>query len=599
MSSHTILVCNGTGCIANGAKLVTQALEVAVAAAGADAKIETYLKCTGCHGLCESGPMVKIKPDDIAYYKVHPWHAVKIVQALGKDPVMSLLYRDEDKKCWPHLNDNPFFAKQVKVALRNVGEIDPLVIEDYLSRDGYQALTKIITEKTPPDVLIQEVIDSRLRGRGGAGFPTGRKWKSAAAYQSYPKYVICNGDEGDPGAFMDGYIMEGDPHSVIEGMIIAAYAIGAQRGYLYIRDEYIFAQKNMKEALTQAKAHGYLGNNILGSDLSFELTIMSGGGAFVCGESTALIASIEGRAGEPRAKYIRSAERGLWGQPTLLNNVETLANIPPIILHGGAKFSELGTERSGGTKAFSLVGKVNRTGLVEVAMGTTLRELIFEIGGGVKGGRDFKAVQTGGPSGGCIPLELIDLQVDFDSLIKQGAMMGSGGMIVMDEFDCMVEVARYYVHFLAEESCGKCTPCREGLRHMLSILTDITEGRGQQGDIEVLQVLCDTMLDASLCALGKSAPNPVLSTIRHFRHEYDAHINEHRCPAGVCTELTTFSIDPENCTRCKACKKACPVGAVMGDAHTPYSIAAEACIACGACRDVCRFDSVYSVKRQS
>ena len=599
MSERTLLVCCGTGCLANGAREVAEALEAAVAAANADAKVEIQVKRTGCNGFCENGPIVKVHPDDISYYKVQPKHVDKIVTSLGGEPVTNLLFKGEDKQRVTRQMDNPFYAPQMKIALRNIGEIDPLVIEDYQERGGYEALTRIYSEDMSPEQVMQEVIDSGLRGRGGAGFPTGRKWSTTAGYDNFPKYVCCNGDEGDPGAFMDRSILEGDPHSVIEGMAIAAYAIGAEQGFFYIRDEYGLALENVQAALKSAEEHGYLGNNILGSDRTLHLEIVRGGGAFVCGESTALMASIEGRVGEPRAKYIRSAERGLWDQPTLLNNVETLANIPYILAKGGAEYAKIGTERSSGTKVFSLVGKVNRTGLVEVPMGATLQHLVFDIGGGMQRGRAFKAVQTGGPSGGCIPEKWMDIEVDFDSLTERGAMMGSGGVIVMDEFDCMVEVARYYVNFLAEESCGKCTPCREGLRQMLTILTDITEGRGQEGDIEILERLGKTLQDASLCALGKSAPNPVLSTIKHFRDEYDAHIKEHRCPAGVCTKLTTFSVDPEACTSCNACKKACPVNAVSGEKGVPYTIDAVACIACGSCRDACRFGAVHAEKRDS
>ncbi len=549
---QTILVCCDTGCLANGARDVADALESAVFAAGIDCAVERSVKKTGCHGFCEAGPLVRIQPDDIAYYRVKKTDASDIVQGLidGKS-VERLLYKDKSGVRHPTRAAHPFYNKQNKIALRNVGEIDPHSLEDYIARGGYDALKKALSMS--PDEIISEMETSGLRGRGGAGFPTGRKWRSAAGYDVFPKYVVCNGDEGDPGAFMDRSILEGDPHSVLEGMAICVLAIGAEEGYLYIRDEYDMAVHAVNNAIQQAEEAGFLGNSMMKSGKPLKLRVVRGGGAFVCGESTALMASVEGRVGEPRAKYIRSVQRGLWDHPTVLNNVETWANVPVIINGGGAAFARIGTEGSKGTKVFSLVGKVKNTGLVEVPMGCTLRELIFDIGGGVAGGRPFKAVQTGGPSGGCIPESMLDLAVDFDTLIKYGAMMGSGGMIVMDDTSCMVEVARYYVNFLSEESCGKCTPCREGLRQMLAILTDICEGRGQEGDVELLERLGRTLQDSSLCALGKSAPNPVLTTIRYFRDEYDAHIREHRCPAGVCRKLTSFHIAADKCVGCTAC----------------------------------------------
>ena len=599
---RTLLVCCGTGCLATGAHEVVSALREAIEAAKADAAVQPDIKCTGCNGFCENGPIVKVHPDDISYYKVRPKHAGKIISSLGGEPYEPLLFHDDEGHPVTRQKDNPFYAGQLKIVLRNIGEIDPFVIGDYIDRGGYKALTRIIKKKIPPEQIIREVIDSGLRGRGGAGFPTGVKWQTAAGYDTFPKYVCCNADEGDPGAFMDRSTLEGDPHSVIEGMTICAYAIGAEKGFIYIRDEYGLALKTVTAAIQAAGEQGFIGGDILGTGKSFNIEIVRGGGAFVCGESTALMQSIEGRIGEPRAKYIRSVQSGLWGQPTVLNNVETFANIPYILIHGGAEFAKLGTEHSSGTKVFSLVGKVNRTGLIEVPMGASLRRLIYDVGGGVKRGRAFKAVQTGGHSGGCLPESLLDLEVDFDRLTEMGAMMGSGGMIVMDENDCMVEVARYYTGFLAEESCGKCTPCREGLRQMLKILTGICEGRGQEGDAELLERLGRTLQDASLCALGKTAPNPVLSTIKHFRDEYDAHIREKRCPAGVCVKLTVFAVDAKTCTGCGACKKACPVGAISGDAKVrdvPFTIAGEACIACGACREACRFDAVFAERRQS
>ena len=528
--TRTILVCCGTGCIANGSLKVAEALRFALA--GTDVSVETAVKETGCNGFCENGPIVRIMPDDISFYKVKPEDAPDIAASLGGSPPERLLYRDDDGNPVLRQTDNPFYAPQHKVVLRNIGLIDPGSIRDYMERDGYESLRKAL--KMTPDAIIREVEDSGLRGRGGAGFPTGRKWRAAAGYDESPKYVVCNGDEGDPGAFMDRSVLEGDPHSVLEGMAVCALAIGAQEGFLYIRDEYALALKHVRKAILDAEKAGVLGESIMGSEKKLRLSVVRGGGAFVCGESTALLASIEGRVGEPHAKYIRSVQKGLWGKPTVLNNVETFANIPAIIAKGGADFASLGAGNSKGTKVFALVGKVRRTGLIEVPMGVTLRHLIFDIGGGIPGDRPFKAVQTGGPSGGCIPESLLDLPVDFDTLTEHGAMMGSGGMIVMDDSSCMVDVARYYVKFLADESCGKCTTCREGLRQTLTILTDICEGRGKEGDIETLEELCNTMKDTSLCALGKTAVNPVFTTITHFRNEYDAHILEKRCPAGAC-----------------------------------------------------------------
>ena len=593
-----ILICCGTGCIASGSLEVVRAFKAALLSlgdAGEDIEIEAEIKKTGCNGFCERGPIVTIKPDDICYYQVKPSDATEIIERLDKEPVERLMYRTDDGARVRSRKENPFYASQLKVALRNIGEIDPGNIGDYISRGGYEALKKALTME--PSEIITEVEKSGLRGRGGAGFPTGSKWRAAAGYDDFPKYVVVNGDEGDPGAFMDRSILEGDPHSVIEGLAICALAVGAERGFLYIRDEYSLALEYMRKALEDAEEAGMIGDSVVGSDKSLKLEIVRGGGAFVCGESTALMASIEGRAGEPRAKYIRSVRRGLWDKPTVLNNVETLANIPVIINDSGERFSEIGTKGSKGTKVFALVGKVKRTGLIEVPMGTTLRKLIFDIGGGVIGGRPFKAVQTGGPSGGCVPEQLLDLPVDFDTLTEKGAMMGSGGMIVMDDRNCMVEMARYYVDFLCGESCGKCTPCREGLKQMRDILTGICSGRGKEGDVELLLEICETLSEASLCALGKSAPNPVLSTIKYFREEYDAHISGLCCPAGVCPELTVFCIDENSCIGCGLCKKACAAGAVSGSPKAPHKIDKTLCVACGACREACRADSVRSERR--
>ena len=588
--SKTVLVCCGTGCLANGSAKV--AAEFHRLLEGSDHAVAWLVKETGCNGFCENGPLVKIDPDDITYYKVQVKDVPEIVEktVLGGETVDRLLYKNDQGQRVRSQRENPFYAPQHKIALRNIGAISPTSVEDYVAHGGYQALRKALT--MTPEEILDQMDRSGLRGRGGAGFPTGRKWRTAAGYHKFPKYVACNGDEGDPGAFMDRSILEGDPHSVLEGMAICALAIGAETGFLYIRDEYALAVAHIREAIANAEAAGILGDHILGSDKKLKLSVVRGGGAFVCGESTALMASVEGRVGEPRAKYIRSVQRGLWNQPTVLNNVETLANVPVILSGGGDAFAQMGTEGSKGTKVFALVGKVKRTGLVEVPMGATLRHLIFDIGGGIQGDRPFKAVQTGGPSRGCIPEELLDLPVDFDTLKRHGAMMGSGGMIVMDDRSCMVEVARYYVKFLSEESCGKCTPCREGLRHILAILTDICQGRGQLSDLDLLEELCHTLADSSLCALGKSAPNPVLTTLKYFRDEYEAHILEHRCPAGVCTALTSFAIDKDKCVGCGACSRACPAGAISGGVKEPHVIDPARCIACGSCREACKFGAV-------
>ena len=589
--NRTVLVCCGTGCVANGSLEVAKELRRELE--GKQIQVET-VKETGCNGFCENGPIVRILPDDISYYWVKPEDAHDIAMSIDGEPVSRLLYRDDKGKPILRQDENPFYALQHKIALRNIGQIDPGSISDYMSHGGYSALWKAAS--MTPDEIIREVETSGLRGRGGAGFPTGKKWRTAAEYESSPKYVICNGDEGDPGAFMDRSILEGDPHTVIEGMAICALAIGSQEGFLYIRDEYGLALKHVAKAIEDAMYAGIIGKSILNSGKPFRLSIVRGGGAFVCGESTALMASIEGRVGEPRSKYIRSTQHGLWNQPTVLNNVETFANIPVIINSGGKTFSELGTETSKGTKVFALVGKVKRTGLIEVPMGATLRHIIFDIGGGIIGDRPFKSVQTGGPSGGCIPEGLLDLPVDFERLTSHGAMMGSGGMIVMDDRSCMVEVARYYVNFLAEESCGKCTPCREGLYQMLRVLTDICQGNGKEGDIEFLEDISETLIETSLCGLGKTAANPVLSTIRYFRDEYEAHIMEKRCPAGVCSELTVLEIDAETCTGCTLCKKTCPTDAITGQAKQTHQIDPDKCVFCGSCRDVCRFEAVKAVK---
>lgn len=590
---QTILVCCGTGCTANGGREVFKAFENKIKD-HPELELQPVIKATGCNGWCEKGPLVRLLPRDITYCSVVPGDVEEIVNKtlLEGVPIKRLLYRDPVSK--EHLQSHHltnFYRKQNKIALRNIGEIDPGQIKDYLKREGYQALKKALQDMSGQD-LIDTVKAAGLRGRGGGGFPTGRKWQACKNVPSQEKYIICNGDEGDPGAFMDRSIMEGDPHTVIEGMILGAYAVGAARGYIYVRDEYDLAVEYLGQAIKDARQQGYLGRNILGSDLSFDIELVRGGGAFVCGEETALIASIEGRTGEPHDKYIFPTEKGLWGQPTIINNVETWANVPVIVLHGAEAFAAIGTENSKGTKVFSLVGKVVNTGLVEVPMGTTLREIIYEIGGGVLKKRSFKAVQTGGPSGGCIPASLLDLPIDFDSLTQAGSMMGSGGLIVMDDHTCMVEVARYYVNFLAGESCGKCTPCREGIRAQLEILTDICSGRGKMEDLDLLEEISFTMQEASLCALGRTAPNPVLSTLRYFRDEYLAHIEDHRCPAGVCRELTTFYIDPEKCTGCGICKKVCSINGIQGEKKEPHCIDEAICIHCGECYRQCAFDAI-------
>jgi NADH:ubiquinone oxidoreductase subunit F (NADH-binding)/(2Fe-2S) ferredoxin len=593
MAERKILICCGTGCLANGSRKVEAAFIAELAKRKSTMKVEPFIKCTGCNGLCERGPIVKLEPEDIAYYHVKPEDVAEIVEKtiLGGEEIQRLLYLDSvTKKRVRSINDSEFMKRQTKIALRNIGEIDPYIIEDYLETGGYQALRKAIFDMSDTDI-IEEIKRSGLRGRGGGGFPTGKKWETCKEISRSPKYIICNGDEGDPGAFMDRSIMEGDPHTVLEGMIIAAVALNVQNGYIYIRDEYGLALENMHKAISEAKLHHYLGDHILGSAHCFDVEIVRGGGAFVCGESSALMASIEGRVGEPRAKYIRSSEFGLWGQPTVLNNVETWANVPVIIAKGSDWFRSIGTETSKGTKVFSLVGKVKNTGLVEIPMGVTLRELIFDIGGGtIK--KEFKAIQTGGPSGGCIPKELLDLPVDFDNLEAAGSMMGSGGMIVTDERTCMVEFARYYIAFLAEESCGKCVSCREGIRQMHKILTDICEGRGQEGDLDLLASISDTVIEASLCGLGKTAPNPVLSTIKYFKDEYLEHIRDKRCRAGVCKDLTEFVIDAEACIGCGVCKKDCAPASISGDLKQVHVIDQATCIKCGNCIDVCNFKAV-------
>ncbi|HPF20101.1 MAG TPA: NADH-quinone oxidoreductase subunit NuoF [Syntrophomonas sp.] len=590
---QTVLVCCGTGCTANGGREVFKAFSQSLQH-HPEIEVLPVVKATGCNGWCEKGPLVRLMPKDITYCSVAPADVDEIISKtlLQGVPVKRLLYRDPVSKehlTSHHLTD--FYRKQHKIALRNIGEIDPGQIDDYIQRGGYQALQKALL-----GMERQEVIDTikaaGLRGRGGGGFPTGQKWQACRNAAGNPKYIICNGDEGDPGAFMDRSIMEGDPHTVIEGMCLGAYAVGAARGYIYVRDEYDLAVQYLRQAIDDARQRGYLGKNILNSELSFDIELVRGGGAFVCGEETALLASIEGRVGEPHDKYVFPTEKGLWGKPTVINNVETWANVPVIMLHGAESFAAIGTDKSKGTKVFSLVGKVVNTGLVEVPMGTTLREIIYEIGGGVLKKRSFKAVQTGGPSGGCIPAALLDLPIDFDSLTEAGSMMGSGGLIVMDDHTCMVEVARYYVSFLAGESCGKCTPCREGIRALLEILTRICEGQGSIEDLDLLEDISVTMQQASLCALGRTAPNPVLSTLRYFRDEYLEHIQQQRCPAGVCRALSVFHIDPEICNGCGVCVRHCSVNAIRGEKKQVHVIDESICIHCGECYRQCAFDAI-------
>jgi NADH:ubiquinone oxidoreductase subunit F (NADH-binding)/(2Fe-2S) ferredoxin/Pyruvate/2-oxoacid:ferredoxin oxidoreductase delta subunit len=587
-----VSVCGGTGCHAYGCEKVRDEFAKVIRNNGDVKKIR--LRYTGCRGFCERGPVVTIQPQGVFYQRVQEKDVPLILTETVKNGKIldHLLYEDAiTKQKLTSEKDIPFYKAQNRLVLGNNGMIEPTKIEDYIGIGGYQALVKALYEMKP-EQIIDEIKASGLRGRGGAGFPTGKKWEDCRKTPGELKYIICNCDEGDPGAYMDRSLLEGNPHSVLEGMLIGAYAIGGSHGYIYVRHEYLLACKNAEIAITQARKAGLLGKNILGSGFSFDVEIAKGGGAFVCGESTALISSIEGRVGEPRSKQIHTVEKGLWGKPTNLNNVETWANVPLIINKGSKWFSSIGTEKSKGTKIFSLVGKVKNTGLVEVPMGITLKEIIFDIGGGQQDGRKIKAVQTGGPSGGCIPASLFDLAVDFDSLTKVGSMMGSGGMIVMDEGTCMVDVAKYFVHFLQEESCGKCLPCREGLKRMGEILDRITEGKGNDEDLSLLEELAEVVADTSLCGLGKTAPNPVLSALRYFRPEFEAHIHQKRCPAAVCTPLIRYSISESDCTGCGACAKICPTQAIKGEKKQSHLILAEICSKCGSCIDVCKANAV-------
>ena len=587
-----ILVCGGTGCRAPASKNIICRLEDCLKERALEDEVQVI--ATGCFGFCEKGPIVKIMPDNTFYVQVKPEDAEEIVNEhiIKGRKVERLLYKEPSKKVT--VSDSKhmeFYKKQLRIALRNCGFIDPENIEECIGRDGYSALAKCLTEMTP-EAVIDEIKRSGLRGRGGGGFPTGLKWEFARKYQADQKYVVCNADEGDPGAFMDRSIMEGDPHSVIEAMAICGYSIGASKGLVYIRAEYPLAIERLRIAIEQAEKYGLLGENILGTDFSFHIEIRYGAGAFVCGEETALIHSMEGHRGEPTTKPPFPAESGYLNKPTNVNNVETLANIPVILNKGADWFASIGTERSKGTKVFALAGKINNVGLIEVPMGTTLREVIYEIGGGIKNGKKFKAVQTGGPSGGCLTEKHLDTPIDFDNLLAAGSMMGSGGMIVMDEDDCMVAVAKFYLEFIVEESCGKCSPCRIGNKRLLEILTRITEGKGTMEDLDNLRNLSQVIKDTALCGLGQTSPNPVLSTLEHFYDEYVAHIRDHKCPAGKCKALLSFRIDPQLCVGCTLCSRNCPVDAIIGERKEAHFIDTTKCIKCGTCKDKCKFNAI-------
>jgi NADH-quinone oxidoreductase subunit F len=582
-----ITLCSGSACHATGSGKVAAALEREIKKQGVEAEVVS--RRTGCHGFCEQGPIIVVYPEGICYLKVEPEDIAEIIsETIKKKKVVErLLYVDPNtgEKAVKE-DDIPFYKNQERLVLGSNRQIDPKSLEDYLAVDGYKALVKTLFEMTPEQV-VGEVKEAKLRGRGGAGFPSGVKWDFARNAPGDQKYVVVNCDEGDPGAYMDRSVMEGNPFAVLEGLMIGAYAIGANEGYVYVRQEYPLAVSNLAIAIKKAEEHGLLGKDILGSGFDFIVKVHRGAGAFICGEETSLLNSLEGKPGEPNARPPFPAIKGLWGKPTNINNVETWANIPMIINKGADFFKSIGTEGSKGTKIFSLVGKVNNTGLVEVPMGVTMKDIIFKIGGGVPGGKRFKAVQTGGPSGGCIPENLLDIKVDFDELTQAGAMMGSGGMIVMDEDTCLVDIARYFLAFLSDESCGKCTPCREGIRQMLKILTNMTKGLGKEGDIELLQELAEATKGSSMCALGKTAPNPVLSTLKYFRDEYEAHINEKRCPSLSCKELIAFYIDPEKCKGCGACLRKCPTAAIEGGKKAVHVIDHDKCTKCGACIEAC------------
>ncbi len=592
---HHVMVCGGTGCTSSGSAKLCELFASEAEKQGIADRVKVVK--TGCFGLCALGPIVIVYPEGTFYSQVRAEDVAEIVEShlLGGKPVERLVYEDiGDLKIpeghSPTLYDTAFYHKQLRLALRNCGRINPEDINEYIAVDGYRALAKVLTEMTP-DEVIQTVLDSGLRGRGGAGFPTGRKWMFAKA-PAPKKYVVCNADEGDPGAFMDRSILEGDPHAVLEAMAIAGYAIGADEGYIYVRAEYPIAVQRLTIAIEQARKAGLLGEDILGTGFRFDIQLRLGAGAFVCGEETALLTSIEGNRGEPRPRPPFPAVKGLFGKPTVINNVETNANICQIILKGADWFASQGTPTSTGTKVFALGGKIRHTGLVEVPMGTTLREIIYDIGGGIPNGKKFKAAQTGGPSGGCIPAANLDTAVDYDSLKAIGSMMGSGGMIIMDEDNCMVDIAKFFLEFTVDESCGKCVPCRLGTRRMLDILTRITEGKGEDGDIEKLEAIAEDLQCSALCALGQTAPNPVVSTLRYFRDEYEAHIYEKRCPAGACKALLRYAIDPEKCKGCSLCSKKCPAGAISGEIKKPFRIDPAKCVKCGVCMETCRFGAV-------
>jgi len=587
----TIYLCGGTGCRASGAEKVAAAFRDEIARRGLEVKVA--LKETGCRGFCERGPLLVVDPAGVFYQHVTVDDVGEIIEktVLDGEVIDRLLYKDPTTEEEIKAEfDIPFYRKQLRVVLAMNEHIDPTSIDDYIAAGGYAALAKALNML--PDDIIAEVLGSGLRGRGGAGFPTGRKWEACRRSSGRQKHIICNCDEGDPGAYMDRSILEGNPHSVIEGMLIGAFAIGATDGVVYVRNEYPLAVKHLGLALDRAREMGLLGKNILGTHFNFELSIVRGGGAFVCGEETALIASVEGHQGEARPRPPYPAQKGLWGRPTNINNVETWANVPHIVNRGAKWFAGIGTTGSKGTKVFSLVGKISNTGLVEVPMGITMREIVYDIGGGIPDGRRFKAVQAGGPSGGCIPEEHLDIPIDFDRLSEVGSMMGSGGLIVMDDRTCMVDVARYFLKFLEEESCGKCTPCREGIRQMRIILDRIVEGKGRLEDIETLRELAETVADASLCGLGQTAPNPVLTTLRYFEDEYRAHIEDKKCPAGVCRALIHYEILEDKCVGCQACARACPVECISGEKKKPHTIDQEKCIRCGVCLSKCKFDAV-------